>query len=116
MIWNEELSASLDQVAGVVVLQQVELSHLQRLALQLVDKASQMADGSERYLEAKLSQGEPREGGEGGRGGQRGGEGAQQGGQRRGNGGGGRGRGTGRGRGGAANRFNQGALGRTVQV
>ncbi|GAA5826389.1 hypothetical protein JCM11251_002346 [Rhodosporidiobolus azoricus] len=114
MIWNEELSASLDQVAGVVVLQQVELSHLQRLALQLVDKASQMADGSERYLEAKLSQGEPRDGQEGGRGGQRGGEGAQQGGQRR--GGGGRGRGTGRGRGGAANRFNQGALGRTVQV
>jgi translation initiation factor 3 subunit C len=110
MIWNEELPASLDQVAGVVVLQQVELSHLQRLALQLVDKASQLADGSERYLDAKLSQGEQRADGvrgEGGQGGQRG--------ERRGNGAG-RGRGQGRGRGGASNRFNQGSLGRTVNV
>ncbi|BGP16846.1 hypothetical protein JCM10213_003334 [Rhodosporidiobolus nylandii] len=112
MIWNEELPASLDQVAGVVVLQQTELSHLQRLALQLVDKASQLADGSERYLDAKLSQGEQRADGVRGEGGR---EGGQQGRERR-TGGGGRGRGQGRGRGGAANRFNQGALGRTVQV
>ncbi|GAA6018000.1 hypothetical protein JCM10207_002736 [Rhodosporidiobolus poonsookiae] len=111
MIWNEELSASLDPVAGVVVLQQTELSHLQRLALQLVDKASQLADGSERYLDAKLSQGEQRADGVRGEGGR--GEGGPQR-ERRGNGGG-RGRGSARGRGGA-NRFNQGALGRTVQV
>ena len=48
MIWNEELDASLDQVVGVVVLQSSEVSQLQRLALQLAEKASQMADGSER--------------------------------------------------------------------
>lgn len=48
MIWNEELDASLDQVVGVVVLQSTEVSQLQRLALQLAEKASQMADGSER--------------------------------------------------------------------
>ena len=60
MIWNEEVDASLDQVAGVVVLQSTELSHLQRLALQLADKASQMADGSERYLDSKISNGEQR--------------------------------------------------------
>ncbi|GAA5851526.1 hypothetical protein JCM8547_001123 [Rhodosporidiobolus lusitaniae] len=112
MIWNEELPASLDQVAGVVVLQQTELSHLQRLSLLLVDKASQLADGSERYLDAKLNQGEQRADGVRGEGGR--GEGQQRG-ERRGNGAG-RGRGQGRGRGGAANRFNQGSLGRTVQV
>ncbi|GAA5987963.1 hypothetical protein JCM11641_005965 [Rhodosporidiobolus odoratus] len=111
MIWNEELPASLDQVAGVVVLQQVEISHLQRLALQLVDKASQLADGSERYLDAKLNQGEQRADGVRGEGGREGGQ--QR--ERRGNGGG-RGRGQARGRGGAANRFNSGSLGRTVQV
>ncbi|GAA6044326.1 hypothetical protein JCM8097_000922 [Rhodosporidiobolus ruineniae] len=112
MIWNEELPASLDQVAGVVVLQQVELSHLQRLALQLVDKANQLVDGSERYLDAKLAQGEQRADGVRG-------EGQREGGpqrERRGGQGGRGGRGGARGRGGAANRFNQGALGRTVQV
>lgn len=60
MIWNEELDASLDQVVGVVVLQSTELSPLQRLALTLADKASQMADGSERYLDSKISNGEQR--------------------------------------------------------
>ena len=129
MIWNEELDASLDQVAGVVVLQSTELSTLQRLALQLADKASQMADGSERYLDSKISSGEPRA--DGARTGERA-EGAG-GRERR---GGGRGRGEyrsmdplrsrvqltcdvrrigSRGRGGAARQFNS-TLGRTVQA
>jgi translation initiation factor 3 subunit C len=60
MIWNEELDASLDQVVGVVVLQSTELTQLQRLALTLADKASQMADNSERYLDSKISNGEQR--------------------------------------------------------
>lgn len=135
MIWDETLPASLDQVAGVVVLHAAmnanagasgsgsgtrEVSHLQRLALQLVDRAAQLTDNSERYLEAKLSQGEQRS--DGPRGGDRGGEagGARDGQQReRRHGGGGRGGGRGgRGgsRGGAVGRFNSGALGRTVQV
>ncbi|POY71090.1 hypothetical protein BMF94_5847 [Rhodotorula taiwanensis] len=132
MIWDETLPASLDQVAGVVVLHAAanagasgsgsssrEVSHLQRLALQLVDRAAQLTDNSERYLEAKLSQGEQRaEGVRGDRGGDS--TGARDGQQReRRHGGGGRGGGRGgRGgsRGGAVGRFNSGALGRTVQV
>ncbi|EGU13619.1 Eukaryotic translation initiation factor 3 subunit 8 [Rhodotorula toruloides ATCC 204091] len=132
MIWDETLAASLDQVAGVVVLHHAasssssgsvaadggELSHLQRLALQLVDRATQLTDSSERYLESKLSQGEQRADGvrgdgQGG-GDHRGGRDGQQR-ERRGGGRGGRG-GAGRGRGGAMGRFNSGALGRTVQV
>ncbi|KAK4704390.1 translation initiation factor 3 subunit C, partial [Phenoliferia sp. Uapishka_3] len=60
MIWNEELAASLDQVAGVVVLQTTELSQLQRMALALAEKASTLADTSERYLDSKVSSGEQR--------------------------------------------------------
>lgn len=65
MIWNEELAASLDQVAGVVVLQTTELSQLQRMAIALADKASTLADTSERYLDSKVGNGEQRQ--EGGR-------------------------------------------------
>lgn len=108
IIWNEELDASLDQVVGVVVLQSTELSQIQRLALTLADKASQMADNSERYLDSKISNGEQRadgvraertERGEGGR-------------ERR---GGGRGRGGPRGGRGSSQQFNS-TLGRTVQA
>lgn len=135
MIWDETLPASLDQVAGVVVLHAAasgsssgsgsgsssrEVSHLQRLALQLVDRAAQLTDNSERYLEAKLSQGEQRADGVRGGGGDRnGGEATGPGQQRERRHGAGRGGGRGgRGgsRGGAVGRFNSGALGRTVQV
>jgi translation initiation factor 3 subunit C len=135
MIWDETLPASLDQVAGVVVLHAAagssgsgsgsssrEVSHLQRLALQLVDRAAQLTDNSERYLEAKLSQGEQRaDGVRGGGGGDRNGGEAAGPGQQRERRHGGAGRGGGRGgrggsRGGAVGRFNSGALGRTVQV
>ncbi|GAA6004311.1 translation initiation factor eIF3 core subunit c [Rhodotorula paludigena] len=125
MIWTEQLDAKLDPVQQVVVLQAEVVTPLQRLALSLVDKAAQLADGSERYLDAKLAQGSDQQGGPGGRGdgpggrgdGQRG-EGAQrrEGGERRGGAGrGGRGGRGGR-QGGAASRFNQGALGRSIQV
>lgn len=134
MIWDETLPASLDQVAGVVVLHAAagssssgsgsssrEVSHLQRLALQLVDRAAQLTDNSERYLEAKLSQGEQRADGVRGGGDRNGGEAAGPGQQRERRHGGAGGRGGGRGgrggsRGGAVGRFNSGALGRTVQV
>lgn len=104
MIWNEELAASLDQVAGVVVLQSAELSQLQRLALQLADKASAMADASERYLDQKISNGEQRA--DGIKGERTEGQGNRE---RR---GATRGRGAPRGRG-AARKF-EGGLGRTV--
>ncbi|GAA5962470.1 hypothetical protein JCM3765_004307 [Sporobolomyces pararoseus] len=118
MIWTEELAgASLDQVTGVVVLNQAttELSHLQRLALQLVDKASQMADGSERYLDSKLQNSEQRADGVRGGAAADSKEGGASGGRER-RGGGGRGRGSSRGRGGAVRQFNSGSLGRTVKV
>jgi len=52
MIWNDELAgASLDQIAGVVVLQKSELSKLQQLAVTLVDKATAMTDANDRYLD-----------------------------------------------------------------
>ncbi|SCZ89235.1 BZ3500_MvSof-1268-A1-R1_Chr9g10339 [Microbotryum saponariae] len=112
MIWNEELDASLDQVSRVVVLQSTEVSALQRLALQLADKASQMADNSERYLDSKLQSGEQRA--DGVRAERTEGNDARP---RRGGGGGGRGRGSrGGGRGGASRQFQTGTLGRTVQA
>ncbi|TFY81206.1 hypothetical protein EWM64_g2808 [Hericium alpestre] len=40
MIWNEELPASLDQAAGVVVFNRVEFTRVQQLALTLADKTS----------------------------------------------------------------------------
>ncbi|KAK4051374.1 Translation initiation factor 3 subunit c [Microbotryomycetes sp. JL201] len=109
MIWNEEIDASLDQVSRVVVLQSTELSSLQRLALQLADKASQMADTSERYLDSKLNNGEQRAEGV------RTERGEREGGRER-RGGAPRGRGGSRGRGGAARQFNTSSLGRAVKA
>ncbi|BGP40661.1 Translation initiation factor 3 subunit c [Rhodotorula kratochvilovae] len=119
MIWTEQLDAKLDPVTHVVVLQAQAVSPLQRLATQLVDKAAQLADGSERYLDAKLAASEPRtEGGPGGERGERGAPGQRrEGGERRGAGGrGGRGGARGGRGGGAARQFNQGSLGRSIQV
>ncbi|KAI9492156.1 eukaryotic translation initiation factor 3 subunit 8 N-terminus-domain-containing protein [Zychaea mexicana] len=50
LIWNEELSASLDQVSQAVVLHRVEPSRLQVLSLQFAEKAANLVDQNERLL------------------------------------------------------------------
>jgi translation initiation factor 3 subunit C len=54
MIWTEELSASLDQAAGVVVFHRVELSRSQWLAQTVADKVNSMVEQSEKTLDLKL--------------------------------------------------------------
>jgi len=54
MIWGEELSASLDQSAGVVVFHRTELSHTQQLALTLAEKVNSLVEQNEKALDAKL--------------------------------------------------------------
>lgn len=54
MIWNEELSASLDQSAGVVVFHRIELSRAQQLAQTVAEKIGAMVEQSEKTLDLKL--------------------------------------------------------------
>ncbi|KAL6305030.1 eukaryotic translation initiation factor 3 subunit 8 [Sparassis latifolia] len=54
MIWNEELSASLDQAVGVVVFHRIELSRTQQLAQVLADKVNNMMEQNEKTLDLKL--------------------------------------------------------------
>ena len=54
MIWSEELSASLDQSAGVVVFHRVELTRTQQLAQVLADKVSALVEQNEKTLDNKL--------------------------------------------------------------
>lgn len=54
MIWNEELSASLDQSAGVVVFHRIELSRTQQLAQTVAEKVGAMVENSEKSLDVKL--------------------------------------------------------------
>jgi len=56
MAWNEELSASIDQVSNVVVLHHVQPSKLQSLALAFAEKASGFVESNEKLLEAKTPQ------------------------------------------------------------
>ncbi|KAF9346993.1 Translation initiation factor 3 subunit c [Mortierella sp. AD094] len=56
MVWNEELSASIDQVSNVVVLHHVQLTKLQTLAMAFADKASGFVEGNEKLLESKTPQ------------------------------------------------------------
>ncbi|KAF9995598.1 Translation initiation factor 3 subunit c [Entomortierella chlamydospora] len=56
MIWNEELSASIDQVSNVVVLHHVQLTQLQSLAMAFAEKASGFVEGNEKLLESKTPQ------------------------------------------------------------
>ncbi|KAG9061373.1 Translation initiation factor 3 subunit c [Linnemannia hyalina] len=56
MVYNEELSASIDQVANVVQLHHVALSKMQALALAFADKASGFVEGNEKLLETKTPQ------------------------------------------------------------
>ncbi len=54
MIWTEELSASLDQSGGVVVLHRVEVSRAQQLALVITDKVNAMVEQNEKTLDIKM--------------------------------------------------------------
>ncbi|KAJ8585231.1 hypothetical protein M405DRAFT_912162 [Rhizopogon salebrosus TDB-379] len=54
MIWNEELSASLDQSTGVVVLHRIEHSRPQQLAQVIADKVSALVEQNEKVLDIKL--------------------------------------------------------------
>ncbi|KDR75447.1 hypothetical protein GALMADRAFT_249506 [Galerina marginata CBS 339.88] len=54
MIWNEELSASLDQSGGVVVFQRIELSRSQQLAQVISDKVAAMVDQNEKTLDIRM--------------------------------------------------------------
>jgi translation initiation factor 3 subunit C len=57
MIWNEELSASLDQSAGVIVFHRTELSRTQQLAQTLADRVNTMVEANEKALDLKLGGG-----------------------------------------------------------
>ncbi|KAJ6557192.1 eukaryotic translation initiation factor 3 subunit 8 N-terminus-domain-containing protein [Mycena sp. CBHHK59/15] len=54
MIWNEELSASLDQSGGVVVFHRLELSRAQQLAQTIADKVGAMLEQNEKALDIKM--------------------------------------------------------------
>ncbi|TFK54399.1 eukaryotic translation initiation factor 3 subunit 8 [Heliocybe sulcata] len=54
MIWAEELSASLDQSAGVIVFHRLELSRAQQLSLSLADKVNALVEQNEKTLDSKL--------------------------------------------------------------
>jgi translation initiation factor 3 subunit C len=54
MIWSEELSASLDQSAGVVVFQRIELSRPQQLSQLMAEKIAAIVDQNEKTLDMKL--------------------------------------------------------------
>jgi translation initiation factor 3 subunit C len=53
MMINQELHASWDQPTETVILHRVEPTHLQALALQYADKAAQLLDCNERFLETR---------------------------------------------------------------
>ncbi|KAG6813323.1 hypothetical protein H0H92_012136 [Tricholoma furcatifolium] len=54
MIWNEELSASLDQSGDVVVFHRIELTRTQLLVQTVAEKLAAMVDQSEKALDAKM--------------------------------------------------------------
>lgn len=54
MIWNEELSASLDQSSGVVVFHRIELTRAQQLAQTLADRVNTMVEQNEKSLDMKM--------------------------------------------------------------
>ncbi|KAH8117064.1 eukaryotic translation initiation factor 3 subunit 8 [Phellopilus nigrolimitatus] len=53
MIWSEELAASLDQAAGVVVLHHVDMSRVQHLALTLAERLGTLIEQNEKTLDTK---------------------------------------------------------------
>ncbi len=54
MIWTEELPASLDQSAGVIVFHRVELTRSQQLAQILAEKVGAMVEQNEKALDIRL--------------------------------------------------------------
>ncbi|KAI0335051.1 eukaryotic translation initiation factor 3 subunit 8 [Cubamyces sp. BRFM 1775] len=54
MIWTEELTASLDQSAGVVVFNRIDVSRTQQLALTLAEKVNALVEQNEKALDQKL--------------------------------------------------------------
>jgi translation initiation factor 3 subunit C len=54
MIWNEELSASLDQSGGVIVFHRIELSRTQQLAQVVAEKVGAMVEQNEKALDSKM--------------------------------------------------------------
>ena len=54
MIWNEELPASLDQSAGVIFFNRVELSRSQQLAQVLAERVANMLEQNEKTLDFRL--------------------------------------------------------------
>ncbi|KIL68985.1 hypothetical protein M378DRAFT_8398 [Amanita muscaria Koide BX008] len=54
MIWNEELSASIDQSDGVVIFHHCEFSRTQSLAQIIADKVAGLVDQNEKALDAKI--------------------------------------------------------------
>ncbi|TFK22603.1 hypothetical protein FA15DRAFT_671398 [Coprinopsis marcescibilis] len=54
MIWSEELSASLDQAAGVVVFHRMDLSRSQQLAQTIAEKLGVLIDQNEKTLDVKM--------------------------------------------------------------
>ncbi|KAF8637069.1 hypothetical protein AX17_003088 [Amanita inopinata Kibby_2008] len=54
MIWNEELSASIDQSDGVLVFHRVEFSRMQQMAQVVADKVAGMVDQNEKVLDFKI--------------------------------------------------------------
>jgi translation initiation factor 3 subunit C len=57
MIWNEELSASLDQSGAVVVFHHIELSRTQQLAQIVAEKVGAMVEQNEKALDLKCGGG-----------------------------------------------------------
>ena len=51
MIWNEELSASLDQMSGVIVFHRAELTRTQQLALTVAERIAGMVEQNEKSLD-----------------------------------------------------------------
>ncbi|KAG7090852.1 hypothetical protein E1B28_009934 [Marasmius oreades] len=54
MVWNEELSASLDQSGGVIVFRRIEVSRQQQIALMIAEKINTIADQNEKNMEHKM--------------------------------------------------------------
>ena len=58
MIWNEQLSASLDSKSEMLVLHRETRSPLQQMAIALADKIGQMLNENERTANAKMGDNE----------------------------------------------------------
>jgi translation initiation factor 3 subunit C len=54
MIWNEELSASLDSSGGVIVFHRVEVTRVQQLAQVIADKVNNLVEQNEKTLDIKM--------------------------------------------------------------